>query len=110
MIVTVAVPSVAVGVAEKETMKVHVGVHWLMFKFAVTPEGSPDAEKVIGEAVPVVSVAENEDDGLVPPCATVRLDGVPGERPKSKFELMAEITETVSTRSLTTNTSFLPES
>src|SRR5260370_3613259 len=62
LIVTMAVPRVAVGVAENETVTVHVGLHGLLVKVAVTPLGSPAAEKVTGVVVPLTSVALIEED------------------------------------------------
>ena len=46
LIVTMLVPSVAVAVAENETVTVQVGLHGLLVKVAVTPVGRPVAEKV----------------------------------------------------------------
>ncbi len=82
---SVAVPRVAVAVAEKETVTVQVGLHGLLVKVAVTPVGRPDAEKVTGVVVPVDSVAVIIDDGLVEPWTTVRLlgEGVEREKPKA---------------------------
>ena len=71
-------------VASKETVTVHVGVHGLFVKVAVTPAGSPDAENVIADPVPLVRVAVMEDEELLLPCVTVRLPGVGVERLKSK--------------------------
>jgi hypothetical protein len=84
VIVTVTVPVVAVGVAENETVMVHVGVHGLFVNVAVTPVGSADVEKVIDAAVPLASVAVIEEDGLVAPCTTVKVPGVGVPRLKSK--------------------------
>jgi hypothetical protein len=64
---TVVVPRVAVGVAENNTVMVHVGLHGLFVKVAVTPVGNPEAEKVTGEVVPLTSVAVIEDDELDKP-------------------------------------------
>ena len=61
------VPVAAVGVAEKETVAVQVGLHELLANVAVTPFGRPDAEKVRGAVVPETSVAVMEEEGLVPP-------------------------------------------
>jgi len=82
--VIVAVPRVAVLVASKETVTVHVGVQGLIVKVAVTPVGSPEAEKVTADPVPLVRVAVMEDEELLLPCVTVRLPGVGVERLKSK--------------------------
>jgi hypothetical protein len=57
---------VAVGVAENETVIVHVGLHGLFVNVAVTPVGSADVEKVT-EPLPLTSVAVIEDEGLVAP-------------------------------------------
>jgi len=65
--VTVTVPNVAVAVAEKETVTVHVGLHGLLVKVAVTPVGRADVENVIAEVVPATRVATIEDEGLVKP-------------------------------------------
>ncbi len=46
LIVTMLVPSVAVAVAENETVTVQVGLHGLLVKVAVTPLGRAVAEKV----------------------------------------------------------------
>jgi hypothetical protein len=46
LIVTMLVPSVAVAVEENETVTVHVGLHGLLVKVAVTPVGRAVAEKV----------------------------------------------------------------
>jgi hypothetical protein len=43
LIVTIVVPVVAVVVAENETEAVHVGLHGLLRKEAVTPLGRGDA-------------------------------------------------------------------
>ena len=64
---TVTVPNVAVAVAEKETVTVHVGLHGLLVKVAVTPVGRADVENVIAEVVPATRVATIEDEGLVKP-------------------------------------------
>ncbi len=53
--------------AEKETVMVHVGVHGLLVKVAVTPVGRPEAEKETGTAVPLTRVAVMDDIGLVLP-------------------------------------------
>ena len=58
---------VAVAVAENETVTVQVGLQGLLVKAAVTPDGSPDAEKVTGVVVPATSVASIEDEELVEP-------------------------------------------
>ncbi len=83
MIVTVLVPTVAVAVAENETVTIHVGLHGLLVKVAVTPLGNPDAEKVI-ELLPLTRVAIIDDDGLEAPWTTDRLLGEGVERLKSK--------------------------
>jgi len=64
---TLAVPMVAVAVAEKDTVTVHVGLHGLFVKAAVTPEGKPVAEKVTAVAVPLTRVATIEDEALDEP-------------------------------------------
>jgi hypothetical protein len=65
--VTVVVPKLAVEVAENEMVMVHVGLHGLFVKVAVTPVGSAEVEKVIGVVVPLVRVAVIDDVGLVAP-------------------------------------------
>jgi hypothetical protein len=82
--VIVTVPNVAVEVAEKETVTVHVGLQGLLVKVAVTPVGSADVENVIGEVVPATRVATIDDVGLVKPWTTVRLPGDGVDRLKSK--------------------------
>jgi hypothetical protein len=67
VIVTVTVPRVAVDVAEKETVTVHVGLHGLFVKVAVTPLGRVDVENVTGVVVPAARVAVIEDEELVAP-------------------------------------------
>jgi len=68
VIVTDTVPRVAVAVAENETMTVHVGLHGLFEKVAVTPVGRTDVTvKVTGVVVPVLRVAIIEEAGLVEP-------------------------------------------
>ena len=62
-----AVPRVAVAVAEKDTVIVQVGLHGLFVKVAVTPVGNPEAENVIGAVVPLTRVAVIEEDELVEP-------------------------------------------
>jgi len=64
---TVAVPKVAVAVAEKDTVTVQVGLHGLFVKSAVTPVGRPEAENVTAVDVPLTKVASMEDDELVEP-------------------------------------------
>ena len=86
MIVTVAEPIVAVAVAVKDTVMVQVGLHPLLVKFGVTPEGRPVAENVTACEVPPERVAVIDDVELVAPCATVRLLGKGVERVKSKTE------------------------
>lgn len=54
-------------VAENETVMVHIGLHGLFVKVAVTPVGSAEVEKVIGVVVPLVRVAVIDDVGLVAP-------------------------------------------
>ena len=80
---TVAVPITALVVAENETVTVHVGLHGLLVNVAVTPEGSPDAEKVTGEVVPLTRVASIDEERLVEPATTVKLFGDGVERLKS---------------------------
>jgi len=63
---------------------VHVGLHGLFVKVAVTPVGRPDTEKVTEDVVPLTRVASMDDDGLVDPWTTVRLLGEGVERLKSK--------------------------
>ena len=78
VIVTVVVPSAALGAAENETMTVHVGLHGLLFeKIAVTPEGNGDVTENITPLVekPGVSIAVIEDEGLADARATVKLSG-----------------------------------
>ena len=53
LMVTVAVPKVAVAVAEKKTVAVHVGVHGLFVNVAVTPVGNPEAVNVTGTVEPL---------------------------------------------------------
>ena len=53
LMVTVAAPKVAVAVAEKETVAVHVGVHGLFVNVAVTPVGNPEAVNVTGTVEPL---------------------------------------------------------
>jgi len=72
LIVTVTVPRVAVDVAEKMTVTVHVGLHGLFVNVVVTPLGKPVAEKVTGVVVPLTRVALMEEDGLALPWTTVR--------------------------------------
>ncbi len=45
----------------------HVGLHGLFVKAAVTPLGKPVAEKVTGVVVPLASVAAIEEEELVEP-------------------------------------------
>lgn len=84
VIVTVTVPRVAVDVAEKETVTVHVGLHGLLVNVAVTPVGSVDVVNVTGLVVPADSVAVIEDEGLDAPCTTVKLFGEGVDRLKLK--------------------------
>jgi len=73
---TVVVPRVAVGEAMNEIVTVHVGLHALLMKVAVTPVGSIEVtEKVTGVVTPAVRVAVIIEDELVPPWATERLLG-----------------------------------
>jgi hypothetical protein len=65
--VTDDVPVVAVAVAENETVTVHVELHGLLVKVAVTPAGNVDVEKVTDAVVPLTRVAVMDDDGLVRP-------------------------------------------
>ncbi len=64
---TVTGPVVAVAVAVKDTVTVQVGLQGLLVKVAVTPVGSPVAEKVTAAVVPLTRVASIDDVGLVPP-------------------------------------------
>jgi len=80
----VAVPRVAVDVAENATVTVQVGLHGLLVNVAVTPEGRPVAVKVTPVVVPLTSVAMIDDVGLVAPWTTVRLAGAGVDRLKSK--------------------------
>jgi hypothetical protein len=84
VIVTVVVPVVAVAVAENETVTVHVGLHGLFVRVALTPVGSADVENVTDAVGAFTNVAIIEDEGLVAPCTTVRLPGVGAPRLKSK--------------------------
>ena len=77
-------PTVAVEVAENDTVAVQMGSQGLFLKVAVTPLGSPDAEKVTGPVVPETSVALIDEDGLVEPWTTVRAPGDGAARLKSK--------------------------
>jgi hypothetical protein len=77
------VPITALGVAENETVTVHVGLHGLLVNVAVTPEGSPDAEKVTGAVVPLTRIASIDEERLVEPATTVKLFGDGVERLKS---------------------------
>src|SRR2546422_129353 len=81
---TVLVPTVAVEVAENDTVAVQMGSQGLFLKVAVTPLGSPDAEKVTGPVVPETSVALIDENGLVEPWTTVRAPGDGAARLKSK--------------------------
>src|SRR2546425_2211532 len=81
---TVLVPSVAVGVAENETVAMHVGSQGLFLKVAVTPLGSPEAERLTGPVVPETKVAVTDEDALAEPWTTVRPPGDGVERLKSK--------------------------
>ena len=78
----VAVPRIAVEVAENETITVQVGLHESWSNVGVTPAGRPDAEKVTGAAVPLTWVATIEDVELVEPWTTVKLlgEGVDNEK------------------------------
>jgi hypothetical protein len=55
------------AVAVNKTVTVQVGLHGLFVKVAVTPVGSVDVEKVMGDVVPLVSVAITDDAELVEP-------------------------------------------
>ena len=91
--VTDTVPRVAVAVAENETMTVHVGLHGLFEKVAVTPFGRTDVTvKVTGTDVPVLKVASIEEVGLVEPWATVKLLGEGVHRVKSKETGAVDVT------------------
>jgi hypothetical protein len=83
MMITWIVPVVAVDVAAKETVTVHVGLHGLSVKIAVTPAGSVEVENVTAVVVPLTGVASIDDDGLVEPCTTVKLLGDGVDREKS---------------------------
>jgi len=85
------VPIAAVAVAEKVTVAVQVGPQGLFVKVAVTPIGRPDALKVTGVVVPLTKVTVMDEEGLIEPCATVRLLGEGEERLKSK---VGEVTMT----------------
>jgi len=62
------VPRVAVELAVNWTVTEQVGLHGLLKKDAVTPEGRTEVtEKVTGVVVPVVSVAVIDEVGLVEP-------------------------------------------
>ncbi len=76
-------PNVAVAVAENERVTVQVGLHGLLRKLAVTPEGRAEVETVTGVVVPLTRVIVADDVGLVEPCTTVRLFGERTERMKS---------------------------
>ena len=67
MIVAVVVPVVAVAVAVNETVTVHVGVHGLFVKVAVTPVGSADVENVTALVMVPITVAVIDEVGLVAP-------------------------------------------
>jgi len=67
LIAMVAGPRVAVDVAENETVTVHVGLHGLLMKIAVTPVGRPDAENVTAAVDPLTRVASIDDEELVEP-------------------------------------------
>jgi hypothetical protein len=73
--VTLVVPVEAVGKVANETVTVHVGLHGLLVKIAVTPLGSADVEKVTDVGEPLVRVAVMDEAGLVEPWTTVRLFG-----------------------------------
>jgi hypothetical protein len=74
VIVTVAVPTVALGLAAKVTIVKHVGVQSDGAKLAVTPDGVPEVLKVTSCPVPVKRVAATVVV-VVPPWATVPLVG-----------------------------------
>jgi hypothetical protein len=84
----VTVPEAAVGVAENETVTVHVGLHGLFVNVGVTPLGKPVAEKVTGVVVPLTRVALMEEDVLVLPWTTVRELGEGVARLKSNAGAM----------------------
>ena len=88
--VTVAVPSVAVAVAENDTVAVQVGLHGLLVNVAVTPVGRVDAtaENVTGVVVPLTKVASIDDGELVEPWATVKLLGEGADNEKSNPGIM----------------------
>jgi hypothetical protein len=73
--VTPNVPRVAVIVAVNEIVTVHVGLHGLLPKLAVTPAGRGPVENVTGVVVTLVRVAVICEVGLVEPWMTVRLFG-----------------------------------
>src|SRR2546427_463075 len=81
---TVVVPRAALAVAENETVTVHVGLHGLLVKVAVTPVGRPDALNVTLAVDPLTKVASIDDDELVEPSTTVKLLGEGLDRLKSK--------------------------
>jgi hypothetical protein len=59
---------VAVAVAANDTVTVHVGLHGLLVKVAVTPVGSAEVEKVTDcVRAPVFRVAVIDEVGLVEP-------------------------------------------
>jgi len=67
----VVVPTVAVEVAEKETVAVQFVLHGLLVKTGVTPVGNPDAiEKVRDMLVKEIAVIDDEELSL--PRTTVR--------------------------------------
>ncbi len=75
---------VAVLVARKVIVTVHVGSHGLVVKLEATPVGNPEAVNVTAVDVPLTSVAVMELLGLVEPCSTDRVLGEGVEREKSK--------------------------
>jgi hypothetical protein len=83
LIVTLVVPVVALTAAVNDTVTVHVGLHGLFPKLAVTPDGSPRAVKVTGVVTPLTRVAVMLDIGLVAPTETERLFGAGVDSVKS---------------------------
>ena len=83
LMVIVKVPRVAVTVVANDTVTVHVGLHGLFVKVAVTPLGRPDALNVTAVVVPLTRVAVMEELELVDPWKTLRVLGDGVERLKS---------------------------
>ena len=92
-IVTVAMPSVAVAVAENETVTLQVGLHGLFVNAAVTPLGKPGALNVTPVVVPLTSVAVIDEAELVEPWTTERLLGDGVERLKSNATGMLTVSD-----------------